>query len=107
MNHSQQFQRERAEVPEPDYKIKVERNVRVRMPDGVELAAVIIRPDHEGRFPAIMSYSPYRRIPLIESQPSEENFDLYAHGASYFAQRGYAVIHYDVRGTGNSGGYSQ
>jgi len=77
------------------------------MPDGAELAAVIIRPDHEGRFPAIMSYSPYRRITLIQSQPTEEDFDLYAHGASYFAQRGYAVIHYDVRGTGNSGGSSQ
>ena len=66
----------------------------------------MIRPDCDGRFPAIMSYSPYRRITLVQSQSSEEDFDLYAHGASYFAQRGYAVIHYDVRGTGNSAGYS-
>ena len=30
------------------------------MRDGVELAAKIVRPDAEGRFPGVMMYYPYR-----------------------------------------------
>ena len=92
---------------EAQYKVKVE-FVRVRMRDGVEVAARITRPDAEGRFPAIMSYSPYRLLMRLKSSvPSEREYDHYLHGSSYFAERGYAVIDYDVRGTGNSAGSSQ
>ena len=92
---------------EAQYKVKVE-FVRVRMRDGVEVAARITRPDAEGRFPAIMSYNPYRRLTVIKSSvPSEREYDHYLHASSYFAERGYAVVDYDVRGTGNSAGSSQ
>lgn len=96
-----------AAVSEPKYKVKLDRTVRVSMRDGVEIAAVIVRPDAEGRFPAIMSYHPYRRVSLVRASYSEQTYNHHLDGASYFAERGYAVIHYDVRGTGNSGGSTQ
>jgi putative CocE/NonD family hydrolase len=90
----------------PKYKVKVDRQVRVKMPDGVELGAVIVRPDSDGKFPAIMSDSPYRTLGAIKSQYSDKDYDNTTDGPSYFAEHGYAVVYYDVRGTGNSGGSS-
>ena len=75
---------------------------RVAMRDGVELAVRIIRPDVEGRFPAVMIYYPYRFLkqgPLdFEDEPWPFQPML------YLAGQGYAIVQYDTRGTGNSGG---
>jgi putative CocE/NonD family hydrolase len=90
----------------PKYKVKVDRQVRARMPDGVELGTVVVRPDAEGKFPAIMSYSPYRSLSLVKSEYDDRDYDNTKDGPSYFAEHGYAVVYYDVRGTGNSGGSS-
>jgi putative CocE/NonD family hydrolase len=92
---------------DPKYKVKITANARVRMRDGVELAARIARPDAEGVFPAIVGYTPYRRLMTFKPMPSEREYVHGLHGADYFAERGYAVVEYDVRGTGNSGGFSQ
>ena len=91
----------------PHYKVKIDRRVRVSMLDRVELAAVLVRPDAEGRFPAIMSYNPYRWLTQVKGSSSETEYNHRWDGPSYFAERGYAVIYFDVRGTGNSGGSSQ
>ena len=88
--------------PEYEGNVKVE-IVRVPMRDGVELAVRIIRPDAEGEFPGVMSYSPYRRVTPVKTDYSEEGRKY----ASYLAERGYAMVDYDVRGTGNSGGWSK
>ena len=56
-----------ASVSQPTYKIKADHKVRVKMRDGVEIGAVIVRPDAEGKFPAIMSYNPYRRVAQVRS----------------------------------------
>ena len=92
---------------EAKYKVKVIPNVRVRMRDGVELAAKITRPDAEGKFPAIMSYNPYRRLTTLKPAFSERDYANGPHASNYFAERGYVMVDYDVRGTGNSGGSSQ
>lgn len=92
---------------EAKYKVKVLLNERIRMRDGVELAARITRPDADGKFPAIMGYNPYRRLTSIKAEPSEHDYSHGIHGASYFAERGYVVVDYDVRGTGNSAGSSE
>jgi hypothetical protein len=92
---------------EAQYKIKFERNVRVRMRDGVELAAVVVRPDAEGKFPAIMWYFPYKFLPMIEPAYSERDDNLLFEGQVFFAEHGYASVSYDVRGTGESGGSTQ
>ena len=76
---------------------------RVAMRDGVELATKITMPDAEGRFPAVMMYHPYRgvREPLADYRDERPMF------VPYLAERGYAIVQYDVRGTGNSGGWSK
>jgi predicted acyl esterase len=92
---------------EPEYKIRVDRSTRVRMRDGVELATVIVRPDVEGRFPAIMNYTPYRGLTTVKDTYSEREYNNTTEGPAWFAGHGYAVVYFDVRGTGNSGGSSQ
>ncbi|MCL2640594.1 MAG: hypothetical protein FWD53_07110, partial [Phycisphaerales bacterium] len=46
------------------FDVEVVRGVKVRMRDGVELNAKILRPKGtgggEGKFPAVMGYNPYR-----------------------------------------------
>ena len=91
-----------AAVSEAEYKIKIIPDVRVAMRDGVELAVKITRPDAEGRFPGIMEYNPYRRI----AKPLPDHNDEYPPPVPYLAERGYVIVQFDVRGTGNSGGYS-
>ena len=41
--------------------VRVVRNVRIPMPDGVTLAADLHMPDVERRFPAIIEYTPYHK----------------------------------------------
>ena len=61
-----------------------------------------IRPQADGKFPAILEYNPYRRI--RKALPNYR--DEYPPVVPYLAERGYAVVQYDVRGTGNSGGWT-
>ncbi len=82
-------------VIEPRYKVCVERNLRIPMRDGKTLSADLIRPDQDGRFPAIIEYIPYRKDDLSLSIND-------AH--TYFAERGFIGIRLDVRGTGSSEG---
>ncbi len=89
------------------FPVKIDRTTRARMRDGVELGMVIVRPDAPGRFPAIMSYNPYRTLTAVKPDYSETEYNHRWDGPSYFAERGYAVVYFDVRGTGNSGGSTQ
>ena len=73
------------------------------MRDGVELATKITMPDAEGRFPAVMMYHPYRGV----REPLPDYRDERPMLVPYLAERGYAIVQYDVRGTGNSGGWSK
>ncbi len=89
------------------HKVLIDRTTRAVMRDGVELAMVIVRPDAPGRFPAIMSYNAYRTLTAVKSDYSETEYNHRWDGPSYFAERGYAIVYFDVRGTGNSGGSTQ
>ena len=92
-------------LSQPDYRdrLKVE-YVRVPMRDGVELAAKIVRPDAEGRFPGVMMYYPYR---FLRKAPPDDPGEPWPIRFLYLAERGYAIVQYEVRGTGNSGGWSK
>ena len=79
----------------PRYKVRIENNVMIPMRDGVRLAADLIRPDAEGRFPVLIEYIPYRKD---DSSRSGYN----AH--HYLAERGFIGVRLDVRGTGSSQG---
>jgi uncharacterized protein len=87
--------------------VRIDYTARARMRDGVELGMVIVRPDAPGRFPAIMAYNPYRTLTAVKSHHSNEDYNHRWDGPSWFAERGFAVVYFDVRGTGNSSGSTQ
>ncbi|HXP92398.1 MAG TPA: CocE/NonD family hydrolase [Candidatus Binatia bacterium] len=81
-----------------------EKDIKVAMRDGVEIALRIYRPNGSGPFPTLFAASPYRYdnnllpcSPLFlwrETGPIEW----------YVEEHGYAYVHMDVRGSGVSGG---
>ena len=74
----------------------LERNVLIPLADGVTLAADLYLPDGPGPFPTLISFYPYRKDDIIGS------FSAYAQ--RWFAERGYAHLLVDVRGSGGSAG---
>jgi len=74
-----------------DYPVQVEAGVRVKMRDGVQLAADVYRPIAEGRFPVLLERTPYNRT----GEPATAHF---------LASRGYVVIIQDTRGRFDSEG---
>ena len=74
--------------------LKVERNVSVKMRDGVILRGDIFRPDAEGKFPVLLQRTPYRRATW--------GYDM--DFAQRAASRGYVVFIQDVRGRYTSDG---
>lgn len=77
------------ELSQATFKTRVERGVKIKMRDGVELVADIVRPVDEGKYPAILSRTPYGRS-AAEGQ--------------FYAERGYVFVSQDCRGREDSGG---
>ena len=73
--------------------VRVQRDVRVPMRDGVSLSADLYLPETEQQVPAIVVRSPYGRA-------GEYIYNM----APYFAARGYGFVSMDVRGRGDSDG---
>lgn len=80
---------------EPHFSVRIDRNVRIPMRDGVHLSADLIRPDADGQFPMILEYHPYRKDDV-----SRGGHDAHR----YFAERGFIGVRLDARGTGSSEG---
>jgi uncharacterized protein len=78
----------------PRNDIRMENRVPIRMRDGVTLYADIYRPVGEGRYPVLLSRTPY----------STERFPTAYDAAVYFAQRGYVYVFQDIRGRHESEG---
>jgi putative CocE/NonD family hydrolase len=76
------------------YPVKIERNVEVKMRDGVILRGDIFRPDAEGKFPVLLERTPYRRAVW--------GYDV--DFAQHTAAHGYVVFLQDVRGRYTSDG---
>lgn len=70
----------------------IQLHVRIPMRDGVRLCANIFRPALQGRFPAVLHRTPYRKSTQVT--PS----------VRAFLDRGYAVVTQDVRGRHDSEG---
>jgi uncharacterized protein len=75
--------------------VRLERGLRCRMSDGVELVSDHYSPPQPGPHPTLLMRQPYGRD--IASTV------VYAHPV-WFARRGYNVVIQDVRGCGDSGG---
>ena len=78
----------------PRNDILVENRVPIRMRDGVTLYADVYRPAEEGRYPVLVSRTPY----------STERFPAAYEAAVYFSRRGYVYAFQDVRGRHESDG---
>jgi hypothetical protein len=73
------------------YRVKIEQSVRVKMRDGVLLAADVYRPASDQKFPILLERTPYNR--------TDE-----AAIANELAAHGYIVVLQDTRGRYESGG---
>ena len=71
------------------------RHLSIPVADGVHLDAQLWLPDGPGPFPAVFDYYPYRKDDLTASLMRVQRA---------LAQRGFAALRIDVRGTGSSGG---
>ena len=70
----------------------------IPMRDGIELAANLLLPDTGEAVPAVLQFFPYQKDGRVGH--IHEPFQR------YFAERGYASLLVDFRGTGNSGGHN-
>jgi uncharacterized protein len=79
-----------------DGRVLLERDVGVRVRDGVRLSVDVYRPNRPGRFPAVLEHIPYRKDDLRAIEDRSQN--------TFLCNAGFACVRLDVRGTGSSGG---
>ncbi len=87
--------------PVPVPGIEADANVYVTMRDGVRLAVDIYRPEQEGRYPALLSLSPYNKD--IQRKPPHWSHAIESGATSFYVPKGY--VHVIAQGRG--GGLSQ
>jgi predicted acyl esterase len=102
--------------PAPD---DIVRNIDTPVPmrDGVSLSANVFRPNAQGRYPVILSVSPYGKDQFRQTEAFRpvpgvhlghyEISDIVAFEApdpAYWTKHGYVVVHADTRGQGKSEG---
>jgi predicted acyl esterase len=93
------------------YGVTVERDVKVRMPDGTVLDGDIYRPASSERFPVILGAHAYNKE--LQSPPIRPVGFTPMRGwmesgdSTFFARRGYVHAVFNVRGTGKSTGFYQ
>ncbi|HSE20737.1 MAG TPA: CocE/NonD family hydrolase [Pyrinomonadaceae bacterium] len=80
------------ELSQPTMTTKKEKAVRVKMRDGAELVADIVRPADDAKHPVIIERTPYGREILSQLE------------GDWWAKRGYVHIVQDVRGRNDSPG---
>ena len=95
-----------------DWKLIVEKDVKIPMRDGAVLYADVLRPDCGAeRVPAIMTIGPYQKDRLwIPPEDLEEKANPYlaweTANPMWWCPRGYALVRVDSRGAGKSPGKS-
>jgi hypothetical protein len=83
-------------MPTAEYPVKLELGAKQRMRDGTHLSSDIFRPDAKGRFPVILTRTPYRTVEGFQDMQNSE--------ALFFAKHGYAYLIQDCRGKNDSEG---
>jgi len=103
-----------AQVSQPrDYKLIVEKDVKIPLRDGTVLYGDIFRPDGgDGKFPVIMNIGPYQKDKVWVPPPDlEEKPNPYMNWETanpmWWCPRGYALLRVDTRGSGKSPGQSE
>lgn len=101
LNGPQTTGRSYADLSEPIHRMTRDDDVAVPMRDGAKLLADVHRPDDTGRFPALVSASPYPR--QIQDLGAPMGF-IEAGASDCFVPRGYVHVIANLRGTGGSDG---
>lgn len=101
LNGVQTTGRDYRDLSEPAFGIRRTNNVAIAMRDGAALMADLFQPDAGGRFPALLSFSPYPR--QIQDLGAPLGF-IEAGASDFFVPRGYAHLIVNARGTGGSDG---
>ncbi len=93
------------------YKVIVDRDVGIPLPDGATLVGDVFRPDAGARVPVIAGFHPYNNEfqaePMMPAGFSVQRGWLESGDPYFFARRGYAHAVFNVRGTGKSTGLYQ
>ncbi|MFZ0449428.1 MAG: CocE/NonD family hydrolase [Desulfatiglandaceae bacterium] len=93
--------------------IRYERDVALRLRDGITIYTDIYRPDGATDVPAIVAWSPYGKragyagqtdVPGVPTGTFSEMAKFEGPDPAYWCHYGYAVINPDARGAGNSEG---
>lgn len=85
------------------YGMKVEKGITVTMRDGVRISLCVYRPDAPGKFPTLFAASPYQYE--MDEVPAYPLFLWRETGpVEWYVGQGYAYVHADVRGSGQSEG---
>lgn len=82
-------------IPQPAYSVVSDRDVMVPMTDGVNLAADVYRPKAPGKYPVVITRTPYSK-----DNPEHK----YEFAGKLFASQGFVFIVQDVRGKYKSEG---
>ena len=82
-----------ARLSQPQYKVRMDHNVKIKMRDGVELSTDLYFPDAPGKYPVVFTRTPYNNTGAGAVE-----------GGKWYAQRGYIYITQDVRGKYDSDG---
>jgi predicted acyl esterase len=96
-----------------DYRLIVEKDVRIPLRDGTVLYGDIYRPDgSDERFPVLMNTGPYQKDKVwIPPDDLEEEANPYMNWETanplWWCPRGYALLRVDSRGSGRSPGLSE
>ena len=77
-------------------------DVYVPMRDGVKLAVDIYRPEKEGRYPVLLSLSPYMKD--IQRKPPHWSHAIESGATSFYVPKGYVHVIAQGRGAGLSQG---
>ena len=101
LNGVQTTGRDYRNLSEPAFGMRRTNDVEIEVRDGTVLMADLFRPDADGRFPALVSFSPYPR--QIQDVGAPLGF-IEAGASDFFVPRGYAHLIVNARGTGGSGG---
>lgn len=93
------------------YEVTLERNVKVRMPDGILLDGDIYRPASNERFPVILGAHAYNKElqspPILPVGFTPMRGYMESGDSTFFARRGYVHAVFNVRGSGQSQGFYQ
>ena len=82
-------------LSQPQYRMRVEKDVMIPMRDGVMIAANIYRPDAEGTFPALHAADSYQKdmVGMVPALPIFHCVEV--NDIEYFVSRGYVFVHTD------------